>query len=119
MMLGQAGFRQQRHGVEPGEHGLKGFLKIEAQQIVVLQHTDPAEQADVECPLARSGPNETEEAGEAGSLRINASRGGKGPGAGTKFVLCAGEGGPLLRMLTQAKVLSDGSTQSHVALVRW
>lgn len=96
MMLGQAGLCQQRHGVEAAEHRLKGFLKVEAQQIVVLQHTDPAKQADVECPLARAGPNEAEEAGEAGSLRINAGRGGKCPGTGTKFILCASEGGALL-----------------------
>jgi hypothetical protein len=98
---------------------LTGFLKVEAQQIVVLQHTDPAKQADIEGPLARARPNEAEETGETCGLRINASRGGKGPGAGTKLVLCASEGGPLARMLTQAKVLPDGSAQFHIALIRW
>ena len=31
VVLRQAGFGQQTHGVEPGQHGLKGFLKIQAQ----------------------------------------------------------------------------------------
>jgi hypothetical protein len=119
MVPGQAGFRQQSHGVEPGEHGLKGFLKIQAQQIVVLQHTDPAQQAHVEGAFAGAGPNGMEEADEAGGLRIKSSGGGKRPGAGAKLVLGASEGGPLPRMPAQTKVLSDGSAQFHVALIRW
>ena len=45
---GQAGLGQQGHGVELGKHGLKGFLEIKPQQVVVLQHADPAQQAHVE-----------------------------------------------------------------------
>ena len=53
---------------------LKGFLKIQAQQIVVLQHPNPAQQAHIEGAFAGAGPNGMEEAGEAGGLRIQSGR---------------------------------------------
>jgi len=108
MVLRQARFGQQAHGVEPGEHGLKGLLKIQAQQIVVLQHPDPAEQAHVKSPFAGTGPNGMEEADEAGGLRIKGGRGGKRFGAGAKLILGASEGGPVPGMAAQAKVFLNG-----------
>ena len=94
-MPGQAGLGQQSHRIEPGEHGLKSFLKIEPQQIIMLQHADPAQQAHVEGAFARSGPNGTEKAGEGGGLGIESGRGRECFGAGAELVLSASKGGPL------------------------
>ena len=119
MVPGQTGLGQQSHRVELGEHGLKSFLKIDPQQIVMLQHPDPAQQAHVEGPFVRAGPDGMEKPGEAGGLRIERSRGGKCFGPGAKLILGACKGRPLPRMPAQTKVFADGSAQFHVALIRW
>ena len=109
MVPGQAGFSQQSHGVELVEHGLEGFLKIQAQLVVVLQHTYPGQQSHIEGALARAGPNGVKETDEGVALRIQVGRRGKRFCSGAKLVLGACEGRSPLRMPAQTKVLSDRS----------
>jgi hypothetical protein len=111
---GESGLGQQGHGVELGKHGLQGFLEVQAKQIVVLQHTNPTQQPNIEGAFAGTGPDGMKEAAKGGGLRFQGGRSSEGFRPRAQLILGARERRPLPRMPAQTEVLANGPSQFHL-----
>jgi hypothetical protein len=117
VLAGEAGFGEERDGVEIGEHRVPGLLEADAEGAVLLEETDPAEQADDRAALGGDGPDGGEELGGATGAGVEGGGVAEGLGEVAEFDVDGRESAGRSKVRAAAQELSQSAEGLHVSRI--